>query len=463
MTEAGSKNNMEKLSRIASVRLPLSLFILLYGISFWAAIFLYFQLYNFPVYEITLPAFEGEERILEFGPQMSLQDERYFNDVKEILIKNESDFIMANLETMTMRGYREGEMVLEFPIAAKGQDGTWTETPAGLYKVEWKNRTHHSSLYDVTMPYSIQFFGNYFIHGWPHHPDGRAVASPVSAGCIRLETKDAKELYDLARPGMPVLVFEKGYSRDDFAYFYSIGDVHAEKYMIVDLKSDFIFSQKGSDDIFSIKGLSKLPLGLIASERLFIGTNMIVPESALKRESYEPRFRAEENITLYTLIAALLTESSDEAAFSIIYHLGNRDAASLMNSHLYSLGMRDTHIMNPLGHIENVSTLNDLIHLSKYIYFNKMSLLEISRGKLSSVYLSSDHNDINVHHSLIEDPAFVGGFIPRTKNGLEDSGLAIFEMEVQGITRPIAVIVSGSSYPVEDILKLFNSVRLTSN
>ncbi len=463
MAEKNFRDHMETVSRIASFQIPFSVVVLIYGLSFWIVIFVYFHFYNFPVYEITLPNYEGEAFVLEYGPQMSLQDELYFNDVKEIFIKKESSFIVANLEKMTMQGYKGGEKVLEFPIAAKGQDGTWTETPAGLYRVEWKTESHHSSLYGVTMPYSVQFFGNYFIHGWPYHPDGRAVASPVSAGCIRLETENAQELYDIARVGMPVLVFEKGYSRDDFAYFGSVGDISAEKYLLVDLKSDFVFSRKGSDEPFSIKGLSKLPLGLIAGERHFIGSNIIVPEIAVGKKTYKPRFKVGEEVTLYTLLAVLLSESSNEASHSIITHMGNSNTASLLNNHLYSLGMQDTHIKDPSGHIENVSTLRDLVSLSKYLYFNRMSLLEISRGKLNSVYLNPNHNDITPNHSLKENVSFAGGFIPHDGEDFEGVSLAIFEMEVHGEKRPIAIIVAGSSNPAEDILKLFDSVRLTSD
>ncbi|MGM0482744.1 MAG: L,D-transpeptidase family protein [Patescibacteria group bacterium] len=451
---------MKIFSRIAYMPMPLWLVVLIYGVSLWGAVFFHIYIQGLPIYNITIPSFEGEEVAIDYGPQLSLQEEFYFNSVKEAFIESESSFILANLKDMRIRLYKEGEVQFDFPIAAKGRGGTWTETPAGLYSVEWKAEEHFSSLYEVYMPYSIQFFGNYFMHGWPYHPDGRDVVSSTSAGCIRMETEDAKRLYEEARPGMPVLVFEEGYSRDDFSYFNSVGEVKAENYLAIDLKSDFVFSNEKTEEKFPIHSFTKLPIALVASEKFFIGTSVTISKETEDEETDGSRFEDDEEVTIFTLLAAILTESSEKATATIADRLG-KDAKVSLEKYLRTLGMRDTYIKDPISSPQNSSNFNDIVRLSKYLYFNRSSLLKMSRGEFSSVYIDPEHRDMEPAHSLSEDPAFVGGFIPQKGGEFEEFGLAIFEIEARGETRPIAVIVANSSEPVEDIVKIFDSIRLS--
>ena len=452
---------MHTLYRIALLHVPLWSIVLIYGVSIWAALFLYMHVHSSPIYDITLPAFAGGRVSIDYGPQPSFEDRFYFNSVKEVFVENESSFILADLTEMEMKFYKDGEVILSFPIAAKGKEKTWTETPAGLYAVEWKTESHHSSLYNVTMPYSIQFFGNYFIHGWPYHPDGRAVVSSTSAGCIRLDTDSAAELYRHARPGMPVLVFEESYSRDDFSYFNTVEETTAESYLAIDLKSDFIFSEKRTDGKLSIGSFSRLPMALIASERMFVGMSVTVPEKAFADSKADSRFRVNEEVTLFTLLGAILMESSPIASGMVADRLG-KDIRSTLNNYVRALGMKSTFIEEPLGADSNVSTVEDTVTLSKYLYFNRSSLLEMSEGKITSPYLTSRHSDLSPIHSLDSDPSFVGGYIPHDGDDFEGFALAIFEPEFSGMKRPVAIIVSGSSEPIDDIWKILKSVRLTS-
>lgn len=452
---------MHTLSRIANAHIPLWLVVLFYGISIWAAILLYMHVHISPMYDITIPAFDGRLLKIEYGSQPSFEDKLYFNSVKDVFIKNRSSFILADLKAMEIKYYQDGELLLDFPIAAKGQEGTWTETPAGLYAVEWKTESHHSSLYNVTMPYSIQFFGNYFIHGWPYHPDGRDVVSSTSAGCIRLKTENAMELHRVARPGMPVLVFEENYTRDGFSYFNSVGEISARSYIAIDLKSDFIFSKKIANPPISIGHLGKMLVALIAGERMFVGMTVTVPDDIIT-DTDNGRFQPEEKVTLFTLLAAILTEHSPEATEIVMNRIG-KNANSTLNSYLRTLGMYNTHIGDPLNRSGNFSTQEDIILLSKYLYFNRSSFLNMSGGKLTATYLTPRHNDLIPKHDLINEEAFIGGFIPYNGDASEGFGLAIFELEFRGMMRPIAITVADSADPIEDIKKILNSIKMDSD
>lgn len=123
--------------------------------------------------------------------------------------------IIADL--LNMRISLVGTSSLEtLPIITKGRPGSYYETPVGEYEVGLKSRNHFSSLGEVYMPYSVQFYANFFIHGIPYHKDGTRVSSSYSGGCIRLADEDAKKVYDFVTPKMKILVIgREGDYEDD--------------------------------------------------------------------------------------------------------------------------------------------------------------------------------------------------------------------------------------------------------
>lgn len=100
--------------------------------------------------------------------------------------------------------YSEGGRVLRGGPVSTGRRGYGT--PTGSYRVQGKNRHKVSSLYagsngrPASMPYAIQFRGNYFIH------QGRLPGYPASHGCVRLRGGDAQFLFSRLRPGDPILI-----------------------------------------------------------------------------------------------------------------------------------------------------------------------------------------------------------------------------------------------------------------
>src|SRR3989344_3348659 len=98
------------------------------------------------------------------------------------------------------------------------------QTPNGVYKIRSREENHFSSIGEVWMPWSMHFYGNYFIHGWPYYPSGAPVADTYSGGCIRLSTSDAKELFGEVKNGMPVLAYAGHATQADAgAYFRRVG------------------------------------------------------------------------------------------------------------------------------------------------------------------------------------------------------------------------------------------------
>ncbi len=111
------------------------------------------------------------------------------------------------LESQTFEYIEDGRVVASGPISSGTAEHP---TPAGNFRVLSKDANKRSGSYTnyfdrpTPMPYSLQFYGPYFIHeGWlPGHAD--------SHGCVRLRYEDARLLFHRVRVGDAVLVQRDG-------------------------------------------------------------------------------------------------------------------------------------------------------------------------------------------------------------------------------------------------------------
>ena len=170
-------------------------------------------------YTINLPVAPSEKRNeFSYGEQPALSNPDFFGKVKQQFIDDKASFVEADLSAMILRVYKAGELSLEVPIDTKGREGSWWETPAGLYKISSKEKAHFSGIGHVWMPWSMNFQGNFYIHGRIYYPDGTLTSTKYTGGCIRLSTEDAKKVFEAVDVGTPVLVFEHSFSSDNFTY-----------------------------------------------------------------------------------------------------------------------------------------------------------------------------------------------------------------------------------------------------
>lgn len=65
-------------------------------------------------------------------------------------------------------------------------------TPLGAYYPDFLSPRHVSSIYNVPMPWSVFFNGNYAIHG---DTDARMLGQRASNGCVRVHPADAEIFY----------------------------------------------------------------------------------------------------------------------------------------------------------------------------------------------------------------------------------------------------------------------------
>lgn len=396
-------------------------------------------------YSILLPsAPEALATELSYGEEPALSNPDFFGKVKQKFIDDKADFVEVDLSAMIVRAYKQGEVGVEVPVKTKGRDGSWWETPAGLYKIESKEKNHFSGMGHVYQPWSMRFQGNFYIHGWPYYPGGAPVSTQYSGGCIRLETEDAKKIYDAVETGTPILVFEKDFSSDNFSYEKSAPAVSSDVFMAADLRNNYVFTSKEPTKEVSIASITKLMTALVATEYINLDAEVTVSSASIATTS-KPRLFEGQKTTVYQLLFPLLMESSNEAALAIANYYGRVNFIKHMNEKAASIGMRHTQFADPSGASpENISTADDLFMLAKYIYNNRSFIFKITSGKLKdSAYGQSDFADLSNFNDFADNEFFVGGKVGQTVAAGETS-LSVFEFPTTDGKRPVVLIVLGS-------------------
>ncbi|MGB9847796.1 MAG: L,D-transpeptidase family protein [Minisyncoccia bacterium] len=439
-------------------------------ISFWlifgflivalslVALFYFYPKKEVKEYNIQLDGGNNKEIKFQYGIWPELGDVNFFHNVLNKMINQKMDFILADLDEMKITVYKNGEIVEAVPIIAKGREGSWFETPVGLYKIEAKFNKAYSRFANVYMNYALAFEGNFLIHGWPYYPNGRKVDSSYSGGCIRLFDEDAKKIYDLAEIDMPVLVFKKDLLTENSSYRYSIPELSAEAYLAVDLKNNFVFLEKNKNQKFPIASITKLVTALAVLDHTFLEYNITVPKEALIFTSI-PRLKAGQKISVFDLLALLLVESSNEAGVTLANYLGTDKLIEWMNDIAKSIGMINTNFVDANGiESENVSTPIDLYQLARYLYFNRSFIFKMTKGIFDNTYYGQPIYELKNLNFFADNNDFVGGKVGKTDVSKETM-LAVFELQFNGEKRPIVFIALKSDDVKSDILKMVDFVK----
>lgn len=408
-------------------------------------------------YEIVFPSPSAGEINFSYGSWPELGNVNFFQEVLQKFKESQIDFLLADLDQLKLALYRNGQFLKEYPILAKGKEGSWWETPVGLYRIEAKSKNAYSSFGQVYMPYSLVFQGNFLIHGWPYYSNGQPVSSEYSGGCIRLKTEDAKEIFEIVEKGWPVLIFKRSFEEENSAYQYKIPTLSAEAYLVADLKNNFVFFEKNKNLLWPIASLTKLLTALVVLEHANIEAKIkIQPEMLLKTSV--PRLEIGQRWSLFELLALLLVESSNEAGAAFSFYFGQDQLREWLNSKARSIGMKNTNLVDPNGiHPQNTATAIDIFQLAKYLYFNRSFVLKMTKGVFDNPSYRPPPALKNLN-LFAEEKEFVGGKIGYLKESGEVM-LAIFEIEFGQEKRPLAFIVLGSADAKQDILMMKNFIK----
>ena len=100
----------------------------------------------------------------------------------------------VNISTQTMTVTHGGIVKYRWKVSTARAGKV---TPTGAWTAKFLSKNHRSSRYNnAPMPYSIFYNGNYAVHGTNQVS---RLGRPASAGCVRLDPKNAAVLYSLAQ------------------------------------------------------------------------------------------------------------------------------------------------------------------------------------------------------------------------------------------------------------------------
>ncbi len=406
------------------------------------------------------------------------EDENAFLNFKKQLINNNVKFVEIDLRKMQMFLYEGGQVIKEIPVLSKGRDGSWWETPTGKYSILTKEANHFSSIGKVWMPWSMQFYGNFFIHGWPYYPDGSPVTKAFSGGCVRLSTEDAKVVFDFIDKGTPVLVLDEpdNFAEPNISLTEKVAAnlqpplISAKAALITDLDSGLILLNKNADEVLPIASLTKLQTAVVASELINLERSVKasplaftkkIPQSIVESRLLSPLFAGisliiGKSYTAFDLLYPLLMQSSNEAASTISSFLGREEFVKQMNNKAESLGMANTTFTDTSGKDNgNISTAKDLAKLSKYILEKRNFLFNITKGEQYLIFGPGNFGGLQNYNEFANQVNLIG-----VKNGETTAAKQTMSTVWQlhnndgSLNQRFAVIVLGSEDRRADTEKL---------
>lgn len=366
-------------------------------------------------------------------------------------------FIVADLATMKLTLYQDGVATSGYPILTKGKTGSPYETPSGFYRVLTKETDHLNSREGVYMPYSMQFYGNYFIHGWPYYADGTPVESSYSGGCIRLSTVDAGKVYAFAEKGTGIFVYDPVDTASMPTLVLSTmpaPPVSAASYLVADIDTGDVYLEQNAEEPRPIASLTKLMTALVANETIMFDDKITITRGELLYPGSATSTQ-KETFAVNDLFYPLLMESNNAVADRLARYYGTKGFVDWMNTTANALDMQSTHYKDASGvSASNVSTPDDLYRLAAYLADKKSFIWDITRTPTKEVI--SDSGDVYYFSNFnifSGSPDFLGGKVGQTA-AAQDTMASIFSVSVNGISRRAAIIVLKSDNFATDTEKL---------
>lgn len=384
--------------------------------------------------------------------EQSLLPQRVINSLTIAdVIPSTGKFIAADLDGMKLVLYENGTTTAEFPITKKGKAGTPWETPSGFYAIRTKEQNHFSSIGRVYMPYSMQFYGNYFIHGHPYYPDGTPTASTFSGGCINVSTEDAAKVYAFADVGTKMFVYDPSGKHVTVPLELEPAPapiVSAGAYIVADIDTGDVYAEHSAQRQYPSSSATKLMTALVANETISFDKKISIAEGELLNPPVESETK-QKSFLVGDLFYPLLMQSSDGVANALAVHYGKRAFIRWMNTTASALGMLSTQFVDSNGiSSDDVSTPEDLFRLGAYLMKKKSFVLNIADTP-SKVIVAEDGSKYTIQNIFARSDISDGA-----ERVPQDTMLSVISFKVGGTPRHIAIIVLGSDNQARDTKNL---------
>ena len=364
--------------------------------------------------------------------------------------------IIADLGLMRLSLYEDGALIKSFPVLSRGKVGTPWETPTGKYRVKIKEKEHFSSIGGTWMPYSMQFYGNFFIHGWPTYSSGDPVPIGYSGGCIRLSTPDSKELYELTSVGTEFIVIgvDANLAFATTSSYYLRGEkdppeISAASFIVSDIDTGSVLWERSADTLRAPGGLIALPVALTALET--VNQYKMVRMSELLIDSPKLRKRAsgaKDEIPAGALIYPLMYSTNDTAAKAFASDHGTASFVRSMNEKVAAIGVEHSAFSGVLSDESGTTSARDLLEILTYTKNSKRFLIDVTMTNDHALTASGDGEKFTWENKVPwvvrGDGAFRGGvFSPNASGG--GNAMLLFDLPIAEFgSRTIAFVVMDS-------------------
>jgi D-alanyl-D-alanine carboxypeptidase len=193
-----------------------------------------------------------------------------------------------------------------------------------------------------------------------------------------------------------------------------------------------------------VASITKLMTALVASRVFDPNEAVTITQEMIDTEGESGEFRVGEKIRVSDLIKAMMLVSSNDAAAALAIHYGEPAFIKVMNETARNIGMYDTLYKDPTGlSVQNLSTIQDLDKLARYIWTNNPSIFAITREEGDMIFdmntgLGRRLTNINQFAGRSD---FLGGKTGTTPEA-EGNLLSIFK--APGREEPVIIIVLGT-------------------
>jgi len=177
------------------------------------------------------------------------------------------------------------------------------------------------------------------------------------------------------------------------------GAVSAEKAIVLDAVSGQVLYEKNADQRSLIASTTKIMTALIVCEQCNVLDRMRIPKEAVGIEGSSMYLQEGEVLTVQELLYGLMLRSGNDAAVALAIYCGGtvEGFAELMNDKARSLGLQDSHFVNPNGldAPDHYASARDLATLAAYAMENPIFYKTVSAKsvKVGERYLTN-HNKL---------------------------------------------------------------------
>lgn len=361
----------------------------------------------------------------------------------EEVVPKEGKFIAADLSRMQITLYENGVETALYPIKTKGRPGTPWETPSGYYRIQTKEQSHFSSIGKVYMPYSMQFYGNYFIHGMTYYPDGTPTSATFSGGCIKLEDEYAEKVFAFADLNTPVFVYDPPKTSDlpPLPLSPPAPRVTADSYLVADIDTREVYAERNAKALYPAASATTFMTALVANETISLNKKVTVPEGVL----FTPQASSTEEKTFFVndLFYPLLMQTNTSVADALASYYSKRTFINWMNATARSLGMDSTTFADVEGSSQDtVSTAEDLYRFAYYLAHKKSFVLTFANTERKTITA----DDGTTYTIAKPSPS------PETLEDIKtDTALSVVSLTIRGVERRVAIVVLNSAQKHTDV------------